>query len=175
MTPIKSIMHTSVCIIAVHATVEQAMRMMEQSRARTLLLAGDNNELCGVFSEHDLVRRVFMEKRFPEKTRLQEVARLNPLSLEEGAPVRKVAKKIVNRPHEEIPVVDQNGKPIGLVSSDTIFPFLADRAEELIEGALHRVSLAEAMATVFVTFFDGHFEAPAWNLERSRSGNVATP
>ena len=50
---------------------EVARQMMERHVGAILVLNGDR--LCGVFSERDLMKRVVLERRNPDQTRVEEV------------------------------------------------------------------------------------------------------
>ena len=157
MTPVNVIMNRTFPTITMHETVEEAEKLMLEMNSRTILIIeGDN--LCGVFSEHDLVSRILMEKKPPSRTYMHEVATMNPLVVEERTSIREAAKKIADHPFIDIPVVNEKGKPTGIISSDTLAPFLKEQAEEVIETSLRRASLAKGLPQIYLEpFWDEYY------------------
>lgn len=61
-TKVEEVMSTDIPVVDVNDTVERCMYLMEQSKSRYLLVFGENEELLGVVTIHDILRQVLKDK-----------------------------------------------------------------------------------------------------------------
>ena len=83
-------------------------------RAGAILLVDDNDKLVGIFTDGDL-RRLVIDDAEPMKRIIGEVATANPRRLDTSALVRDAKQLVTEYRVDEIPVVDDHNKPIGLI------------------------------------------------------------
>lgn len=102
-------------------TVEQAYaeatRVAETRgirRAGALVIVDDAGQLAGIFTDGDLRRLVF-EDRAALSRPIGEVMTKNPRTLRDTAQVRDAVRIMRERRIDELPVVDEAGKPVGLI------------------------------------------------------------
>ena len=69
---VSEIMSSDVAVIASSASVKEAAKLMA-SKDISCLVAMENNEVAGVFTERDLLKRVIAIKRNPDRTSLKKV------------------------------------------------------------------------------------------------------
>ena len=112
------------------ATVAAAVHMMNQHKLGSILiLQGDR--LAGIFTERDVLTRVVGADRDPHTTLLDEVMTSQPVTVTPTAPVEAVMEIITARRVRRLPVVDDTGQVIGLISIGDLTRWLVDthRAE----------------------------------------------
>jgi CBS domain-containing protein len=108
-----------------------AARMTEQACGSVLVYDGD--ELCGIFTERDLVTRVVGRGLDPSRTRLAEVMTRDPERIEGSETVREALRRMDGfaHPHHRLPVVE-GGRALGVLSPhDLPLEALAEMLPEL--------------------------------------------
>ncbi len=96
-------------------TVRQACQQAgDGRRAGAIVLVDQKGRLSGIFTDGDLRRMVLNE---PEQLDgpIREVMTAHPQHLHDGHLVRDAVRLVRERRVDEIPVVDQHGRPIGLI------------------------------------------------------------
>ncbi len=83
-------------------------------RAGAILLVDDDNKLVGIFTDGDL-RRLVIDNSQPMECVIGEVASANPRRLATSALVRDAKQLVAEYRVDEIPVVDDQNHPIGLI------------------------------------------------------------
>ncbi len=113
------------------ATVLEATRMMNEQKVGAVAVT-DGDRLLGMFTERDVLRRVVGEERSPANVIVEDVMTSEvaccclETTLDEARGVMK------NRRIRHLPVVDDDGKLIGLVSIGDLNAYHADSQETTI-------------------------------------------
>jgi CBS domain-containing protein len=111
-------------------TVAGAARRMEELQCGAILVLREG-ELRGVFSERDLMRRVVLEHRDPEVTRVGDVMSTNVKSIDERASLEEAMEAMTNHGCRHLPVV-RDGRVVSFLSMRDLMHFeLANKIEEL--------------------------------------------
>lgn len=97
------------------ATVMDAIRAMVEKKVGAVVVL-DGDRLLGVFTERDVVIRVVLERRDPEKTPVAEVMTSAVKTVSEDTD-RKLARRMMIDNHiRHLPVVDAAGKVVAMLS-----------------------------------------------------------
>jgi signal-transduction protein with cAMP-binding, CBS, and nucleotidyltransferase domain len=91
----------------------------------------EDGELCGVFSERDLLSRVVAEGRDPRTVRVGEVMTANPMAVEESATAEEAMEVMHRNSCRHLPVL-RNGKVVKMVSMRDLMYYDLDRKAEEI-------------------------------------------
>ena len=111
-------------------TVAGAARRMEELQCGAILVLKEG-ELRGVFSERDLMRRVVLEHRDPEITRVGDVMSSNVKSIDERASLEEAMEAMTNHGCRHLPVL-RDGRVVSFLSMRDLTHFeLASKTEEL--------------------------------------------
>jgi arabinose-5-phosphate isomerase len=94
--------------------LEQARPEEGVRRAGAILLVDEEGKLTGIFTDGDL-RRLVIADNAPMERIIGEVATTNPRRLLASALVRDAKQLVTEYRVDEIPVVDDNNHPIGLI------------------------------------------------------------
>lgn len=157
MTAVRSLMQSDLALALPDETVAAACRRMSARNLGALLVV-EHGKLLGVISERDVVRRVIADGRDPETTTVSRVATGRPTVVGEEESLEECTRLIRERNFRHLPVVDGEGRPIGIVSARDLLRFVVAGLEAYIEryrGAKHR----EEMVDPYGTF--GTFTPPA--------------
>ncbi|MGB7762824.1 MAG: CBS domain-containing protein [Bryobacteraceae bacterium] len=104
-------------------------RMAELSVGAIMVMGG--GELRGVFSERDLMRRVVLEGRDPERTAVHQVMTTSVATIEDSATVEQAMEAMQTHGCRHLPVMS-GGAVAGFLSMrDVIHHELMQKTEEL--------------------------------------------
>jgi len=118
------------------ATVKEAARMMRDRDIGAVLVA-DRGQLVGVLTDRDIVVRGIAEKGDPSSTKVMDIVSKEVETVKPNDSVDKAVKKMRSKAMRRIPVVDERGKPVGIVT-------IGDLAVDLdSKSALADISAAE--------------------------------
>ena len=110
--------------ISADATVAEAVQRMVECKIGCVLV-GKTEQLDGIFTERDLLRRVVGEGRQAGETLVREVMTPSPDCLTADHRIAYALKKMVLRAYRHIPVLDREGKAVGIVSARDVSRFIA--------------------------------------------------
>jgi arabinose-5-phosphate isomerase len=103
-------------LISQDLSVREAMERLEVGRRPgAILLVDQSNRLTGVFTDGDLRRLVLREGDAGLSHAMRDVMTRNPRTLDGNAVVRDAVKMIREFRLDEIPVVDGQGYPLGIL------------------------------------------------------------
>jgi CBS domain-containing protein len=108
------------------ATVLDAATLMNEKGIGAMLVC-ENNRPVGIFTERDVLRRIVAAERAPSKVTLGEVMTTGIATCTRETDIEKCAAIMTERRIRHLPVVDQAGAIVGLVS---IGDLVAHRVEE---------------------------------------------
>jgi len=97
------------------ASVLEATRLMNAERIGSLVVMQDGR-LVGIFTERDVLRRVVAESRPAARTLVGDVMTSDVICAPPEAAVAEVADLMRRRRIRHVPVVDGDGKVVGIVS-----------------------------------------------------------
>jgi len=97
--------------------------LMRKHRVGSVLIVDEEGKLRGIVTEHDLVYAC-SEGWKPEATQAWEVMTENPITVKPDTEVIEVIKKMRNANVRHIPVVDDEGRPVGMISARDLMDFV---------------------------------------------------
>ena len=105
--------------------VGDVVRQMQEHHIGCVLVVGDG-KLVGVFTERDLLREVFGSKLDLEGTPVEQFMTENPETLRPGDSIVFALNKMSLGGFRHIPLVDDAGRPVGIISVKDIVDYIAD-------------------------------------------------
>jgi CBS domain-containing protein len=117
--------------------VEAARAMRDRDVGAVIVLKGDGRDLCGMVTDRDIAMRAVAEGRDPSEAKLDDVCSHEVISVRPDDSVEAAIRLMREHAVRRLPVVDENGGPVGVVS-------LGDLAVERDpRSALGEISAAE--------------------------------
>jgi len=95
-------------------TVSSVLFEITQARAGAATVVDKKGKLVGIFTDGDLRRHLGTDKDLP-KLKIKEVMSRNPLAITEGKLAAEAMHILQERKIDEMPVVDKNRRPVGLL------------------------------------------------------------
>ena len=112
-------------------TVRAACRLMTERKIGALLVV-ENARIAGIFTERDVLNKVMSAGLDPDATRLDQVMVSDPQTISVDKPLAYALYMMAEGGFRHVPVVDQNGAPIGMVSArDALGQDMVDLEREM--------------------------------------------
>jgi len=101
--------------VSSETSVREAAHVMNRHGIGSVIVL-DHGRLAGIFTERDVLRRVVAESRHPESTHVGDVMTVDVICCSPSMAADDVAELMRARRVRHLPVVDDDGIVIGLVS-----------------------------------------------------------
>ena len=101
--------------LPVTATVDDAIKLMWENSVGSVLIVDENGKLVGIVPQRDVLYtgyRGLCGKGIP----VRDVMTENPITAKPGDPIDEVSRKMREADISHLPVVDEEGKPVGVLS-----------------------------------------------------------
>ncbi len=118
--------------LSADTTVHDAIAQMADKRRAAVVIVDGEGRLIGIFTERDLLRRVAVPGRDPRRTRLGEVMTPDPESLAPDDLICYAINRLHHAGYRTIPLVDEEHRPIGVMTVHDIVQWLAELFPEAI-------------------------------------------
>lgn len=115
--------------VSSQATVLESVRVMEAARSGAAAVV-DGDRLVGIISERDVMLRVVSAKRRPQETTVGEVMTTSVETVTAATSTGEALELMVSRHVRHLPVVDPEGKIVGLLSLRNL---LQHHVEDLVD------------------------------------------
>jgi CBS domain-containing protein len=116
--------------IAVDAPVSEAVELMRREKTGCLLVTA-NERLVGIFTDRDLLARVLARGR-ALNTPTRDVMTSSPITVGPKDPVRTAIRRMQKGGYRHLPVVDEDGRPVGILSARRVVHYLVEHFPALI-------------------------------------------
>ena len=112
---IRDVMTSDPCCIDAEASVMEAARVMcEQGIGDVVVL--DRDQICGILTDRDIVVRALAQGSDPEETTAGDICSRELTTIAADASVSEVVQMMRDKTIRRIPVVEGNGRVVGIVS-----------------------------------------------------------
>jgi CBS domain-containing protein len=125
MTTAKDIMHTGAAWIPEGVMLDRAAQLMRELDVGALPISDDNERLCGILTDRDIVVRCVALGRDPARVTAGELAQGTPRWIDADADVSSVLREMVDHRIRRLPVIEDK-RLVGMISE-------SDLAEHLTE------------------------------------------
>jgi CBS domain-containing protein len=112
-----------------HDSVTDAIRMMQAEHRGCVLVTRDgtpSSPLAGIFTERDVLFRIVDRGRNPATLPLAEVMTPDPERIRVGQPIGAVLHMMSVGGFRHIPVVEEDDRPVSVISVKDVVQFLVD-------------------------------------------------
>lgn len=105
-------------------TIAVVVALMRRERVGCVLVCEDER-LVGLFTERDLLRRVLAAGR-PLTTPVRQCMTADPVVVERTESIGAALRRMEEGGYRHLPVVDETGRPVGVLSVKRIVHYLAE-------------------------------------------------
>jgi CBS domain-containing protein len=133
--------------LAVDATVAKAIETMRKKKVGAVMVVSKRRprKLVGIFTERDLLQRV-LDKKGYGRLKLEKVMTRDPESLKTKDGLAYALNKMSVGRFRHVPVVDEAGTPVGMLSIRDIIDFVVEVIPETVLNLPPEPELAIATA-----------------------------
>lgn len=110
--------------------VSVAEQRMEECRVGCLVIVNNNQRPLGMLTDRDLAFRCAQSCN-PSRMKVWEVMKPLPQCVGEEASIDEALKLMRGGPYRRLPVVNRNGRAVGLLSVDDILTFVSNEIGEI--------------------------------------------
>ncbi len=104
--------------------VAEAVAIMRHERVGCLLVC-EGQRVVGIFTERDLMRRVLAAGN-PLTTPVRDFMTPNPVVVHPKDPISTAIRRMEEGGYRHLPVVDERGRPVGVLSVKRIVHYLVE-------------------------------------------------
>jgi len=110
--------------VSPQATVAEAVELMRHEKVGCVLVCA-GKRLLGIFTERDLLRRVLAIGK-PLTLPVSECMTPNPVVVHPKEPISVAVRRMEEGGYRHLPVVDEAGRPVGVLSVKRIVHYLVE-------------------------------------------------
>ncbi|MFF1510728.1 CBS domain-containing protein [Streptomyces sp. NPDC058326] len=125
MTTAKDIMHPGAQWIPAHETLDRAAQLMRNLNVGALPIADENERLCGILTDRDIVVGCVAMGHDPAKVTCGEMAKGTPRWVEADADVAAVLEEMQSHQIKRLPVIEDK-RLVGMISEADLAQHLSD-------------------------------------------------
>jgi CBS domain-containing protein len=123
--PISNAANYPPIVVAPEAMLSEVLSKMREAGRGAVLIVKDG-KLAGIFTERDVLLRVAGFPIDVDRTAVEELMTLNPHTLPADSSVAFALNKMVVEGFRHVPLVDEQGRPSGMVSMRDLIDYLSD-------------------------------------------------
>ena len=122
-------------VYSVHpeSTVYEFLKVLVDKNVGALVVV-DKDQFLGIFSERDYARRVILKGRASKETTIREIMTEHPITVTEDDTIEDCMYKMTDKRIRHLPVVDDKGRLIGLISIGDVVKYIIDEQKNIIEN-----------------------------------------
>ncbi len=98
------------------ASVADAIETMLAQHVGAVVIVDENNVVAGIFTERDVLRKLALTGNDPKKLPIVDVMTTPVLMATQDTPATEALEVMVREHHRHLPIVDDGGKLLGLLS-----------------------------------------------------------
>ncbi len=123
--PVSLLPHVPPVIVTSSTTVTDAIHLMRENKIGCVLVRQENS-VIGIFTERDLLNRVIGPRLDIDQTEIGSVMTADPETLAIDAPIAFALNLMGEGAFRRLPLVDDSGQPVGMLSVKHIVQYLAE-------------------------------------------------
>ena len=111
--------------VETHTSLAEALELMRNHRIGCLLVTAKQGSLAGILTERDLLQKVALEAPDLEQCRVEDFMSGAPETSKPYHPLGYAIQRMIVSDLRYLPLVDNSGRPNGIVSSRDIIAYIA--------------------------------------------------
>lgn len=113
---VKDCMCEDVCTIKPESTLREVAKMMSEKHIGCMPVCDNNNCVCGIITDRDLVLRGIACNKDINNTKVSDIMTCNVCSCSETDDITNAETKMGQKQIRRLPVCDENNKVVGILT-----------------------------------------------------------
>lgn len=113
---VQDCMCNDVCCIKPETKIEEAAKLMSQNHVGCLPVCDNNNSICGIVTDRDLVLRCIACDKDVNKTPISDIMTCNVITCKKTDDIVNAESKMGQKQIRRLPVCDDNNKVVGMLT-----------------------------------------------------------
>jgi CBS domain-containing protein len=113
------------------ATVLDAAKYMTDMNVGSVIVV-DDDKPSGILTDRDIVTKVLSRDKDPKTTKIRDIMTSPAVTISEDRDIIDVTRLMSERGIRRFPVVDANGKIIGVITLDDVLVFLGQEMRRIL-------------------------------------------
>jgi CBS domain-containing protein len=130
--PIRTVGMRACVILGEEDTVGRAIESMRAKNIGSVLVTDSAGKLSGIFTERDALNKLALGEQNPKRTALRDVMKPKPDTLTLDDEIRYALRIMGHGGYRHVPLVDKDGRPVGVISVRDIVDFITDHFPDQI-------------------------------------------
>lgn len=130
---VKDCMCSNVCFVKPETKILEVAQLMEQNHIGSVPICNNNNQICGIVTDRDILLRCVACDKDAKQTPISEIMTCNVCTCNENDNMTNAEIKMSKNQIRRLPVCDANNKVVGMLT-------LGDLAQNDIEIGKQEVS-----------------------------------
>lgn len=129
MSQLREFMHTPLFACSPSATLAMAAREMETHNVGSLVVTDHDDQILGMITDRDIALAI--GRGSTPDTPVDRISTHSVVTIGTDADVHEAAALMGSKGVWRLPVTDDDGRPVGMVSLNDVFGYLADETQNL--------------------------------------------
>lgn len=126
--PVKEVMTTVVCTVRKNDSVHNlAKRLVEYGVGSAVVI--ENGTPVGIVTEKDLISKIVARNKVPSEVSVEEVMSQPVITINPNTSLREAARIMMKRGIRRLPVVNNSGELVGIITDNDILSVSLDLGE----------------------------------------------
>ena len=143
ITPVGEIMSEQLETINFSNTAQESAIKMSDRNISSLVVLDDNGRAIGIITERDLVRRVCTREVPSNSVNVENVISSPVKTVSPEISIDEVADVMVSNKVRHIVIVDNNQKPVGIISATDIVAYVRENSENVAKMSIDVIEALE--------------------------------
>ncbi len=126
--PVKEVMTRNVCTARKDESLLNAARKMLDCGVGSIIIVEDGRPV-GIVTERDILKKVVAKNKVPAKVRLEEIMSYPLITISPTTSLREAADIMKRRGIRRLPIVDNGGNLVGIITDNDILSVAIDLGE----------------------------------------------
>lgn len=124
--PLSSLDAAKAETLSLGASVEDAVRIIQQPGTSCVVITDDDDKLVGLITERDLCTRVIAKGLDPKRHTVEEVMTTEPMKLRTDQPLTHALAQMDVGGYRHIPLIDKDGRPAGVITARRVINYIVE-------------------------------------------------
>jgi CBS domain-containing protein len=129
--------------VEAHMPLDAAIRFMHDHGIGCVLVTDAAGKLTGILTERDLLQKVAGKGYDPGRLQVADCMTAAPEWSKPGYPLGYALQRMIVSDIRYLPLVDDDGRPVGIVSSRDVIAYMANRFQDTRQGPIDRGAATE--------------------------------